>query len=236
MLSALNDKITIIGSPISPYVRKILITLEMKSIEFDCVPQVPFFPTEEFKTLSPLGRIPVLKQGTFVLPDSSAIIQYLEDLVPTPSVFPRGSQNKAQALWFEEYGDDYLGRTAVYNLFFQKVVRPLVLKQPADNTLIEQALSVQLPKAMTYLEGKVPQEGYFFDELSIADITLSSMLLNAIFAGWQIDAVQWPKMASYLERVYAHPVVAKYNALANKLRKLSHTEHQEAVNECIATP
>ena len=87
---------------------------------------------------------------------------------------------------------------------------------------------------MAYLEAYVPEDGYMFGALSIADITISAMLLNAMFAEWHIDKAQWPKMVRYIERVYAHPVVAKYNELANHLRTLPHKEHQKAVNDHIS--
>lgn len=230
----MSENITIIGTPISPFVRKVLITLELKGIDYQCVPLVPFFPSEEFKEISPMRRVPVLKQGTFTLPDSSAIVQYLEDVAPSPSLFPEDVQDRARARWFEEYADEQLGRSAVFNLFFQKVVRPLVLKQPANEELIQHALETAIPDSLTYLEQHTPEEGYMFGALSIADISLTAMLLNATFADWQIDKGRWPKFAAYMDRVYSHPVVARYNQLAQKIRLLPHTEHQRAMDEFIA--
>ncbi|MEX0298494.1 MAG: glutathione S-transferase family protein [Kordiimonas sp.] len=230
----MDNDITIVGTPISPYVRKVLITLELKGIEFRCVPQVPFFPTDEFKEISPLKRIPVLKHGDFVLPDSSAIVQYFDELYPEISILPDTIQDRARARWLEEYADEWLGRSVVFNLFFQRVVGPLLLKQPSDEKLIKQALEVDIPKSLDYLEGVVPSEGYLFDEISIADLAVTGMFLNAGFAGWEIDATCWPKFAAYLRYVYAHPVVSKYNSLASKLRGLPHAEHQSTVTRFIA--
>ncbi len=230
----MNSDITIVGTPISPYVRKVLVTLELKGIEFKCVPQVPFFPTDEFKAISPLRRIPVLKHGDFILPDSSAIVQYFDELQPTPSIFPTNIQDRARVRWFEEYADEWLGRSVVFNLFFQRVVGPLLLKQPSDEKLIKQALEVDIPKSLDYLEGVVPDDGYLFGNISVADLAVTGMFLNAGFAGWEIDATRWPKFAAYLCYVYAHPIVSKYNSLASKLRGLPHTEHQSTVTSFIA--
>lgn len=230
----MSNDIIIVGTPISPYVRKVLVTLELKGIEFSCLPQVPFFPTDEFKAISPLGRIPVLKHGDFVLPDSSAIVQYFDELHPTPSILPADVQARAQARWVEEYADEWLGRSVVFNLFFQKVVGPLLLKQPSNEKLIKQALEVDIPNSLDYLEGIVPADGFMFGDISIADLAVTGMFLNARFAEWEIDDVRWPKFSSYLEHVYAHPIVAKYNALASKLRTLPHIEHQDTVNSFIA--
>jgi glutathione S-transferase len=50
---------TIIGSPVSPYVRKVLAVCEMKGIAYRLDPIVPFFGDDRFSDLSPLRRVPV---------------------------------------------------------------------------------------------------------------------------------------------------------------------------------
>ena len=56
----MKDRVTIIGSYISPYVRKVLVCLHLKGIAYEIDPIVPFFGDERFSRLSPLRRIPVL--------------------------------------------------------------------------------------------------------------------------------------------------------------------------------
>jgi glutathione S-transferase len=63
----------IIGSFVSPYVRKVLVALEIKGIDYEVDPITPFFGNDEFERLSPLRRIPVLIDGDLTLSDSSVI-------------------------------------------------------------------------------------------------------------------------------------------------------------------
>ena len=46
---------TIIGGPVSPYVRKVLTVCEMKGVPYRLDPIVPFFGNDMFSELSPFG-------------------------------------------------------------------------------------------------------------------------------------------------------------------------------------
>ena len=64
----------IIGSFVSPYVRKVLACLELKGLDYAVDPITPFYGNDEFERLSPLRRIPVLIDGELVL------VRFLGDL------------------------------------------------------------------------------------------------------------------------------------------------------------
>lgn len=71
--------VRIIGSYLSPYVRKVLVCLHVKGIAYEIDPIVRFFGDERFAALSPLRRVPVLIDDRVTLCDSSVICQYLDD-------------------------------------------------------------------------------------------------------------------------------------------------------------
>ncbi|WP_417451150.1 glutathione S-transferase family protein [Kordiimonas sp.] len=230
----MKDEITIIGTPISPYVRKVLAILDMKGIPFRCIPQIPFTGDEAFTKISPLRRIPVLQIGDFTVPDSSVIAQYLEEKFPEVNVYPQDPEARARARWFEEYADDHIGRNVVYNLFFQRRVRPAVLKQETDEALVDKAINHELPKVLGYLEVEVPAEGFICGDFCVADIALGAMMRNAFWSDWTLDGAQWPGVAAYLGRVYAHPAMARLNTLAESMLGTSPKEHQAMVDAHFA--
>ena len=53
------ETLTVIGNYLSPYVRKVLVCLELKGIPYRIDPIAPFVGNEDFSRLSPLRRIPV---------------------------------------------------------------------------------------------------------------------------------------------------------------------------------
>jgi len=75
----MTKPVQIIGNYISPYVRKVLVFLDLKGIPYEIDPIVPFFGDDRFGKLSPVRRMRVLIDDLVTLTDSSVICQYLED-------------------------------------------------------------------------------------------------------------------------------------------------------------
>ena len=49
---------TIVGSYVSPFVRKVLACLELKQLDYRIDPIAPFYGDDEYSRLSPLRRVP----------------------------------------------------------------------------------------------------------------------------------------------------------------------------------
>ena len=174
--------LTIIGSFVSPYVRKVLACINLKGLDYQVDPITPFFGNDEYQRLSPLRRIPVLIDGDFSISDSSVICAYLEDAYPARSLLPADPRDRARARWLEEYADTRLGDIFIWGLFYQKVVHPLVWGEPGDQDRIDKTLNEDIPDALDYLEGQLPAEGFLFGEIGLADISVASFFQNASIA------------------------------------------------------
>src|SRR6185503_5110281 len=99
--AAMADRVRIVGNYLSPYVRKVLVCLNVKGVPYEIDPIIPFMGDERFSALSPLRRIPVLIDAHVTLSDSSVICQYLEDRWPEPALYPRDVADRARARWLE---------------------------------------------------------------------------------------------------------------------------------------
>lgn len=201
--------IKVIGSYISPYVRKVLVFLETKGIEYEIDPIAPFVGNEAFARLSPLKRVPVLIDGDLVLTDSSVICQYLEDKFPEPSLYPRDIAKRARARWIEEFADTRLADGLVWRLFYEKSIKRRTTGQPADEAVVQHAREVEIPAALDYLETQVPPDAFVFGEPSIADIAIACYFRTAQFVRYQVDAARWPRTAALLQRTWALPAFRK---------------------------
>lgn len=200
--------LTIIGSYVSPYVRKVLACMNLKGVDYQVDPITPFFGNDEFRRLSPLCRIPVLIDGDFSTSDSSVICAYIDEAYPGHSLFPADPKDRARARWLEEYADTRLGDLLIWSLFYQKIVRPLAWGEPTDEERVAKALNEDIPAALDYLEGEVPASGFLFGDVGAADIAIASFFRNAAYAGFSIDAARWPRCASFVERTLDHPCIA----------------------------
>lgn len=202
----------IIGSFVSPYVRKVLVCMELKGIEYEVDPITPFFGNDEFRRLSPLCRIPVLIDQGFVLTDSSVIAEYLDEQYAEPKLLPIEPKERARARWLEEFADTRLGDVFIWGLFYPKMVHPRVWNEPGDQERIARTLSTELPAALDYLEVELPDHGYLFGDIGIADIAIASFFRNGSYAGFNPDPGRWPKTSAFAALVLSHPAFMRiYN-------------------------
>jgi glutathione S-transferase len=200
--------IRIIGSFVSPYVRKVLACMNLKGLAYEVDPITPFYGNDEFERLSPLRRIPVLIDGDFHASDSTVICAYLDEAYLGHSLLPADPKDRARARWLEEYADTRLGDLFIWGLFYQKVVRPLVWGEPTDEERVGKTLNEGLPAALDYLEGELPADGFLFGDVGVADISIATFFRNGAYAGFETDAARWPRTATFVERTLAHPCFA----------------------------
>jgi glutathione S-transferase len=200
--------ITIIGSFVSPYVRKVLACLNLKGLSYEVDPITPFFGNDEFERLSPLRRIPVLIDGDFHASDSTVICAYLDEAYPEHPLFPADPKDRARARWLEEFADTRLGDLFIWGFFYQKVVRPLVWGEPTDEERVEKTLNEGIPAALDYLESELPADGFLFGEIGVADVSIATFFRNGAYAGFETDAARWPRTAAFVERTLGHACIA----------------------------
>ena len=201
--------LTVIGSFVSPYVRKVLACLELKGLDYEVDPITPFFGNDEFTRLSPLRRIPVLIDGDFHASDSTVICAYLDEAYDGYQLLPHGPRERARARWLEEFADTRLGDIFIWGLFYQQVVRRMVWQEEPDEERVARTLSEDAPAALDYLEKELPETGYLFGPLGVADIAIASFFVNAGYVGFEVDARRWPRTARFVAAVRAETVLEK---------------------------
>jgi len=201
--------LTVIGSFVSPYVRKVLACLELKGLDYEVDPITPFYGNDDFTRLSPLRRIPVLIDGDFHCSDSSVVCAYLDEAHGGYPLLPEAPKDRARARWLEEFADTRLGDVFIWGLFYQKFVRPRVWEEEPDHERVSKVLAEDVPCVLDYLEGELPAEGYLFGSIGMADLAIASFFVNAGYAGFEVDGERWPRVARFVEAVLAEPVMTK---------------------------
>lgn len=224
----------IVGSYVSPYVRKVLACILLKGLDYEIDPITPFYGSDEFERLSPLRRIPVLIDGDLTLCDSSVICAYLEERYPGYALLPESVEDRARARWLEEYADTRLGDVFIWGLFYPKIVHPIVWGEPGDTARIERTLSEDAPAALDYLESVVPAEGWLFDAFGLADIAVASFFRNGDYAGFSVDAERWPRTAAFVRRALDHAVFAELLRFEDIQRGTNPAGRRQALLEASA--
>lgn len=222
--------ILIVGSYLSPYVRKVLACLEVKGMAYQVDHIVPFFGDDRFSRLSPLRRIPVMVDGDLVLSDSSVICQYLEDKQADPALLPNDIADRARARWLEEFADTRMGDVFIWRLFNQIAIRPSVWGEKGDREMVDRTLKEEVPTVLDYLESEAPADGFRFGGiLSVADIAIAAFFRNAAWVRFQVDAARWPKTAGWIARTLASPPLAKLARIEDAVLRVPIAEQRNAL-------
>ncbi len=194
------------GAATSPFVRKAWIFLKEKELEFEHRQLDPLDKSERFLSMNPLGRIPVLEEADGnLISDSSVICDYLENIHPSPSLYPSDNRDRARALWFEEYADTLLTQVCA-QVFWMHIIIPIRSGEPTDQTEVDAFRDKNYPGAFDYLEDMAPDgSGIVNNEFGIADISLASAVRLLDLAGAPLDADRWPRFNDYYQRVINRP-------------------------------
>ncbi|MEK6807362.1 MAG: glutathione S-transferase family protein [Pseudomonadota bacterium] len=227
-----DNKVTIIGSYISPYVRKVLAVLHLKGIAYQIDPIIGFMGDDRFSKISPVRRIPVLIDDQVTLADSTVICEYLEDRYPNPPLLPRKPADRARARWLEEYADTRMGDVFLWQLFNQVVIGPFLWGRPTDEAVLKKTTEQDIPQVLDYLEPQLPEKDFLFGEdLTIADISIAVIFRNVGFARYSVDAARWPITAAYFPRVLEQPCLAQLKGFEDKMVRTPIPHHREALEK-----
>ena len=228
--------VTVVGNPVSPYVRKVLAACALKGVEVHLDPIVGLMGNDEFDRISPLRRIPVWVEGDVALCDSSVIVQYIEETRPGPSLWPADPVERARARWLEEFADTRLFDVLGWRLFFEIALKPRFFGEEVDQARVEHARDVELPAILDYLESLTPERGFLFGALSMADLSVAPAFVNAGAVQVNVDPARWPRLAAWLARVEAETPLGPLNEMARALMRTPQRAHRDRLPEFGFTP
>lgn len=222
---------TIIGGPVSPFVRKVLAACEIKGVPYRLDPIVPFFGDERFSQLNPLRRVPVFIDDEISISDSTVVCEYLEERYSSPALLPRSPADRARARWIEEFADTRLAEVCIWRIFYEAVINPFIWQRPRDTDKIARAVADDLPAVMEDLERLAPTDGFLFGSPTIADIAIAVVLRNLAWARVEPDQTRWPRTCSWAERTSAVPGLARVTAYADSLMQTPPDRHRARLAE-----
>lgn len=103
--------IELFNRPISIYGVKVRIYMALKGLEYEQVRAPGGFRTAEYRRHVPAGTIPAIRIGDFVLHDSGAILEYLEECYPNPPMLPSDLRERARLRALANFHDTMLEPT-----------------------------------------------------------------------------------------------------------------------------
>ena len=181
--------ITLYDADRCPYCARVRIALAEKGVEYETVEvDLDDRPSWIYEK-NPLGRVPVLEDDAFVLPESAVINEYLEERYPEPALWPADAAERA------------FGRLLVFR--FDQLSSPYYALRREEEGARER-LDAELAKldavlaAQRYLSGR---------EFGLADIAYVPWILRARDR-MGVELGRFGALAKWLEQLSARPAVA----------------------------
>ena len=97
---------------LSPWSERARWALKFKGVAYEKENYEPGVDEEKIKKLTGQDMVPVLLTDGKVIPDSTAILEWLEDTRPEPALLPRSEKDRAQVSLWEELAIGVLGPQA----------------------------------------------------------------------------------------------------------------------------
>jgi glutathione S-transferase len=157
----------------------------------------------DLRSRMPAARVPALQHGDFWLSESTAIVEYLEDVFPPPrwpAVLPRDPRHRARARQLSLVARTDLralrAERPAWMIFYPSSPRPLGpdARREADE-LVDAALRM--------LAGR---GGFLFDAFSITDVDLAFALQRVRRTGETLPG----EVVEYVDRVWERPSVKEF--------------------------
>jgi glutathione S-transferase len=191
---------------ISPYVYSSLVALRAKEAAFD-VEEVSLVDdahrSPEYSRASVTGRIPSLEHRGFRLAESSAIAEYLEEVLPAPGharLLPGGIQDRARArqlmAWMRSDLAALRDERSTVTMFYKFKLAPLSRSAQKDVDRLVRVADQLVPSG----------GGPLFGTWCLADAELAFMLHRLLL---NEDSVP-ERLASYARAQWKHPAAREF--------------------------
>ena len=192
----------LLGTPTSPYVRKVRLMLLEKNIPHEYLIDPPREPGSLVVRVNPLGRIPalILDDETCVF-DSPVIADYVDTLNDRPILIPRDNAiARMRVKRWEALADGIMDSAVVVR---NERIRPEEKQETSNITLHNNAIS----RVLSFAESELGTHPWLNgDQFSLADIALFSTL---VYLDLRQPERDWrsahPALANWFSRVAERP-------------------------------
>ncbi len=199
--------IKLYNSALSPFAARVRMALYFKGIDWEDVSPPGGLKSEEYLSINPAGRIPVLEmESGYQLPESEVIMEYLEDAYPGPTLRPQDPELRARARVLARISDFHVAEH----------MRPLFgqLSAKDKDQAVIKASFANIDDGLRYLEAQLrPGPWAVGADISTADCALVPVLffvemLGGVYGVANIFGAH-DKVSTYWAAAKAQPLSVK---------------------------
>lgn len=177
--------------PLSPFCRKVRLTLAEKRQEVELVEERYWDPSPDFLRRNPAGKVPVLRLDARVLTESQAICEYLDDLYPDPRLMPREPEARYEVRRLCAWFDDKFHHEVTAKLLNERINKKVMGLGTPDSRAIKDGAS-RIKYHLDYMGWLLDQRRWLAgDAMTLADFAAAAHLSCLDY----ISDVDWNRSA-----------------------------------------
>jgi glutathione S-transferase len=168
--------------------------LHEKQVDFDVHEVDLSNKSEEFLSVSPYGKVPVLAVNGMSLYESNVVNEYLNEVCETPRLLPENPEQRALARSWMAFADDY---------FFPFIFRIRMGSQRGFSEEQVREAKEKLRDSLSRLERQLEGKEYLVGEYTLADIAHAGNFyrLQELVERGEVSLGEYPNVAAWMERV-----------------------------------
>jgi glutathione S-transferase len=162
--------------PLSPFCRKVRLTLAEKKLEVELVEERYWEPSADFLRRNPAGKVPILKMDAKLMSESQAICEYLEETIPTPPLMPRDAEGRFEVRRLCAWFDDKFHKEVTSNLLYERVNKKVMKLGYPDSKAVKFG-AARIKYHLDYMTWLLDQRRWLAgDVMTLADFTAAAHL------------------------------------------------------------
>jgi len=171
--------------PLCPFSRKVRLLLSEKGVAYEVKREDPWDASEQFWSLNPAGRTPVLydPDRKLALSDSRAICEYFEETGDQSPMINGSATTRAEIRRLVALFDENLFGDVTAPLMHERMKKRLVLRQPPDSRVLREAMKLSHGH-LDYIDWLVDNRPWLAGpQMSLADLAAAAQLSVADYLG-----------------------------------------------------
>ena len=173
--------------PLSPFCRKVRLTLAEKKIEVELVEERYWEQDPEFLRRNPAGKVPILKYNGRTLSESQAICEYLDETVAETKLMPRDAEGRFEVRRLCAWFDDKFHEEVTSKLLYERVNKKVMKLGYPDSKNVKSG-STRIKYHLDYISWLLDQRRWLAgNEMTLADFAAAAHLSSLDY----ISDVDW---------------------------------------------
>ena len=163
-------------SPLSPFCRKVRLTLAEKKIEVELVEERYWERDPDFLRRSPAAKVPVLRTEHGHMTESAAICEWIEEIHPGPALMPSDPLGRYEVRRLVQFFDDTFHGEVTTKLVGERVYKKMTKRGYPDSGAVKSGAKA-IKGHLDMMEGLLDARRWLAgDGLTLADFAAASHL------------------------------------------------------------